>query len=115
MHARSLLADVPVDLVTDIGPYSVRAETEQVLALAIREAVTNALTHSRATEIHLSLSQAKSLVALRVRNDGVLRTNGVHGTGPRGIASRCSAIGGDMVAGLDRADHLTSTRRVPAD
>jgi signal transduction histidine kinase len=71
------------------------------LGWVVREAVTNVLRHSRATECTITLSVTEQEVELSVVNDGVLRGRSAWGTGLTGLAERLAAHRGRLVAGDD--------------
>ncbi|MGN9840996.1 sensor histidine kinase [Nonomuraea sp. H19] len=86
--------DVPVDAIPD--------ELDAVLAMVLREAVTNVLRHSDGTECRIAAEAAGHEVRLSVSNDGappsrlpVLEG----GTGLGDLAARLRAIGGRLAAG----------------
>ena len=88
-----------VRLDTDVVPVSLPAKQETVLALAVREAITNVVRHANATTCRISLAQDGSRVVLRIEDDGV---GGVprEGNGLTGMRERVAAIGGTLnVAG----------------
>lgn len=69
---------------------------ERVLALIVREAVTNVLRHSRARACRLSLFRAEGAYRLEIADDG---RGGTHeeGVGMRSIRTRAEALGGTAV------------------
>lgn len=75
------------------------AAQETVLALALREAVTNIVRHARATECRLVLAGAGGRWSLEVQDNGSQST--VHeqfreGSGLRGMRERVEALGGTV-------------------
>jgi two-component system sensor histidine kinase DesK len=66
---------------------------ERVLALIVREAVTNILRHSRARTCHLALFRAEGAYRLEISDNG---RGGIHeeGVGMRSIRTRAEALGG---------------------
>lgn len=101
-----------------------------IMGLVVREATTNILRHSQATNARFSLSFIKdpqaaedALVQLQIRNDGTDTTTaasspqktraGNSGTGLRGLAQRLSDIGGDLRTENDPAHEFTLTITVP--
>ncbi|WP_197288554.1 sensor histidine kinase [Nocardia sp. NRRL S-836] len=80
------------------------------LALALREACTNVLRHSRATWCMIDLAERDGEVRMTVTNDGVdPAAPGRQGNGLRGMGERLAAHGGRVSA--DRSDG-THTLRV---
>lgn len=78
--------------------------TEQVLALALREATTNVLRHSQADSCRVRLENLEDRVRLTVRDNGRGTADsdspGSEGMGLTGMRERVSALGGDFsVAG----------------
>jgi two-component system sensor histidine kinase DesK len=71
------------------------AAQEGVLALAIREAVTNVLRHARASTVQLRLDQGDGACRFEISDDG--RGDGSpEGLGLRGMRERVEAIGGSL-------------------
>lgn len=112
--ARSMLADASVDLLVE-GWEEVPAHAEWVLAAALREAVTNVLVHSRATEVRVSSLVERGEAVLRVVNDGapVRGSPVVHGMGLRGVVARCLAVEGGVRVGSPSPGVFALTCRVP--
>jgi two-component system, NarL family, sensor histidine kinase DesK len=84
------------------------AAQERVLALVLREAVTNVVRHSRAKTCRLSLGQADGACRLEVEDDGQggLRPEG---QGLRGMRERIEALGGTLSYKADAGTRLTIT------
>ena len=68
---------------------------ETVMAMALREAVTNIVRHSHAEHVLLRLDAPDGGVQLRVADDGVGH-NGDEGSGLRGMRERVLAAGGTI-------------------
>jgi signal transduction histidine kinase len=68
------------------------------LGWVVREAVTNVLRHSRATECTVALRAAGGEAELTVTNDGVAAGAGDWGTGLTGLGERLAAAGGRLSA-----------------
>jgi len=68
---------------------------ERVLALVVREAITNVLRHAHATRCRMTLQETSGAYHLEIRDDG---RGGAHpeGMGMRGIRERVAAIGGEV-------------------
>jgi two-component system sensor histidine kinase DesK len=78
---------------------------ETLLALVVREAVTNVVRHARATHCRLSIADAANGWRLLIHDDG----RGGHfeeGNGLRGMRERVEAVGGQMVCESKRGTKL---------
>ena len=94
-RARAALetAGVAVECDTDTVPLS--PDQESVLALALREAVTNVVRHAEARRCNVSLKRRASLCTLEVADDG-RGAAGPEGNGLRGMRERLEALGGSL-------------------
>jgi two-component system, NarL family, sensor histidine kinase DesK len=86
-------AGVTVTCEFDAG--SVPPAQEGVLALALREAVTNVIRHARATQCEIRLQQADGDWRLEIRDDGCGKL-GPEGVGLSGMRHRVEALGGRL-------------------
>lgn len=86
---------------------------ERVLALVLREAVTNIVRHSQARTCRLRLLEANGACLLKIEDDGRggLRSEG-HGI--RGMRERIEALGGTLSYRDDAGTKLTITLPLPA-
>jgi two-component system, NarL family, sensor histidine kinase DesK len=96
-------AGIATDVQVNCGRLDERVDT--VLATVLREAVTNTLRHSTASNCCVEASQDGGTVRLQVVNDGVSRRfpQDDHEGGLSNMATRLAAIGGTITAGI-RAD-----------
>jgi len=88
-------ADIDADLpraVDDVDPAH-----QAVFGYVVREAVTNAIRHSGASRVTVTLGRNW----IRVADDGRGGSGGAPGTGLRGLSERLSAVGGVLDAGPD--------------
>jgi two-component system, NarL family, sensor histidine kinase DesK len=85
-------ADIKLELLT--VPLSLSWQQEQALALALREATTNAIRHANAKTLWVSLEQQNGEVQLSVWDDGAGQI--LEGNGIRGIRERLMALGGRL-------------------
>jgi two-component system sensor histidine kinase DesK len=94
-RARAALetAGVSVECDTDTVPLS--PDQESVLALALREAVTNVVRHAEARRCNVTLKRRESLCTLEVADDG-RGAAGPEGNGLRGMRERLEALGGSL-------------------
>ena len=81
------------------------AAEETVLALALREAVTNIVRHARATECHLSLLRSEGHYRLSVQDNGH-HADSREGNGLRGMRERIEALGGQLSLQRENGTHL---------
>ncbi|TDD22359.1 sensor histidine kinase [Nonomuraea diastatica] len=85
--AQAHLADVPLP-----------RRSEEALAWAVREGVTNVLRHSRATTCTITTSLQNGAIRLEVANDGAPTGSGPRGGGLTGLAERAAQAGGSCAA-----------------
>ena len=116
--ARASLAAAGVELDEQVELLSLAPATEHVLALALREAVTNVVRHAGARRCRLSLGGEDGSVVLRVIDDGE-RLQGAAprpGNGLAGMRERVTALGGELalVVAAGVGGGLALELRVPA-
>ena len=89
-----------LDFQCAIGAHNLPASVERELYFTLREGVLNAVRHSRATELHLSLTQTTKSCEARLRDNGVGFTvaaaEGSNHYGLRGMKERIRKIGGTL-------------------
>ena len=81
---------------------------ESVLALAVREAVTNVVRHARASSCQLRLEQQNGSCRLEIRDDGVGCAS-LEGNGLRGMRERVEMLGGTLDRTTQSGTALTIT------
>jgi len=91
--ARQALGAGEVTLEEEIAPGELPPQAESVLALALREAVTNVLRHAGARRCTVRLGHGEGSVWLEVTDDG-RGGLGREGEGLRGMRERVEALGG---------------------
>jgi len=115
--ARASLAAAGITLTEQVEPLSIPAAAENVMALALREAVTNIIRHAGATRCTVSMAGDGEAIVLRVADNGVLAA-GVHalrhGNGLTGMKERAAAIGGRLALNLNLEHGLALELRLPA-
>lgn len=106
-RAKTALAAANVTAEVSGGAPDGHPGQEAVLAMALREAVTNVIRHSGAARCEIRLEPSASALTLSVADDG---KGGelVEGSGLKGMRTRLSAIGG----GLDIKSDRRGTRLV---
>lgn len=70
-----------------------------LLALAVREGVTNVVRHSRAARCEIRVERNGGLAHVTVTDDGTTAAAAAHGNGLQGLAERAAARGGQLRAG----------------
>ena len=84
-----------------IGPHNLPIIIERELYFTLREAILNAVRHSRASELHLSLMSSGRGCEARLRDNGVgfdsAFTGGTSHYGLKGMRERIRKIGGELV------------------
>jgi two-component system sensor histidine kinase DesK len=91
-------------------------KVDAVLAVVLREAVTNVLRHSAARNCAIVASQDDKMITLKVINDGVSLPlkPGTGGHGLHNLARRLEGIGGELSAGGSHDDQFSLSATVPA-
>ena len=95
---RSEAADVPLS-----------PAQESVVAMVVREAVTNIVRHARARNCQLRLAPVDGSCLLEVLDDGQ-GGHQVEGNGLRGMRERIEALGGTLARETSTGTRLTSGR-----
>jgi len=110
MHARNALATAGVTLETDVSKTHLPPTHEAVLALALREAVTNIVRHAGARHCRIALHATGTHCRLTISDDG-RGGNAPFGSGLTGMRERVDALGGTMAR--DGGDGTTLTVTLP--
>ena len=84
-------------------------DEETVLALALREAVTNIVRHARATTCTLRFTTDAGTRRLLVADNGTAPAPPREGNGLRGMRARIESIGGQLHLQQDQGTHLLIT------
>ena len=89
-----------VDFQCNIGAHNLPMPIERELYFTLREGVLNAIRHSRATEMRLSLTQTRTTCEARLSDNGVgfsvAAADGSSHYGMRGMRERIRKIGGEI-------------------
>jgi two-component system sensor histidine kinase DesK len=91
--ARLVLTSAGIDTALSVDPTGLRPADSQLVAAAIREAVTNILRHSDAKHVTIDLSRIPDATALVIANDRARSADGQPGLGLAGLAERCAQLG----------------------
>ncbi len=108
--AREMARAGGIALTAEIDSSSLPPAHEAILALALREAVTNVVRHSHARQCSVSLQRSDERVTLTVIDDGRGGSQ-ADGFGLSGMRERIAAIGGTVVR--DRSPGTTLTITLP--
>lgn len=109
--ARAFLEDAGITVETDVAGVRMEPITETVLALALREAVTNVVRHARAKHVRVLLRNDADAYRLEVVDDGVGGSAG-DGNGLAGMRERVESCGGSVRRDGAGGTHLAVT--IPA-
>lgn len=113
-HMRLSLRAADIDPVIEVDEaIELPAQTQGMLALVFREAVTNVIRHSKARRCHIQLEAAHGELNLAVNDDGGGHIR-MDGNGIRGMRARIESLGGTLdIASAGGAASLTA--RIPLE
>lgn len=105
-HAKAALQTAGVHVSAETARVPLDAVQESVLALVVREAVTNVVRHADAHNCMLRLASGNGHCLLEIQDDG---KGGelVEGNGIRGMRERVEALGGTVQREVSRGTRLT--------
>jgi two-component system, NarL family, sensor histidine kinase DesK len=106
--AAQMLRAAAIELTTQCQPVPLAPAQEAILALALREAVTNVVRHAAATRCAIDLGRTGSEIRLVVSDDGCGGAED-DGAGISGMRERIAALGGNVVRDGSRGTTLTVT------
>jgi len=105
-RAASTLKTAGVAPECKVAPISLSPAQETVLALAVREAVTNVVRHARAKQCQMRLEESNGNCLLEIQDDGRGGSQG-EGNGVRGMRERVEALGGTLRRETSAGTRLT--------
>ncbi|WP_188193003.1 sensor histidine kinase [Nonomuraea sp. SYSU D8015] len=114
-RAVALLESSGIGCQAHLADVALPRRSEEALAWAVREAVTNVLRHSRATTCTITTSASGGAVRLEVANDGSPPEPGPPGGGLTGLAERAAQAGGVCTAAPAGAGGFLLSMEVPAE
>jgi two-component system sensor histidine kinase DesK len=94
-QARATLETAGITVECDQTPVTLPATQESVLALAVREAVTNVVRHAEAARCRLELKATDGVCRLSIQDDGRGGSQ-QEGNGLTGMRERVEALGGTL-------------------
>src|SRR5277367_1350106 len=92
-EAKATLETAGITVTSQSGEVALTPAQESVVALVVREAVTNVVRHARAHNCHLRLMPVNGNCLIEIKDDG-LGGGVVEGNGLRGMRERIEALGG---------------------
>ena len=104
---------IPVELKGDLGESRLAQRLEATLYFVVAEAITNAVKHSKARRMCVSLGRSPGLAAIDVSDDGVGGVDMSSGSGLRGLTDRVAAVGGRVVIKSEPKRGTTIHAEVP--
>jgi two-component system sensor histidine kinase DesK len=94
-QARATLETAGVTVKSESEEVRLTPAQESVLALVVREAVTNVVRHAQARNCNLRMMPVNGNCRIEIQDDG--RGGGVEGNGLRGMRERIEALGGTLL------------------
>ncbi len=94
-NARLNLLSADIQLHYQLDPIELGPEVESVLALAVREAVTNTIRHSKASLVEIELLKKNNTLQLQISDNGNAMAI-TPGHGLNGMRERLELIGGQL-------------------
>jgi two-component system, NarL family, sensor histidine kinase DesK len=94
-NARLSLLSADIQLHYQLARFELSSEVETVLALAVREAVTNIIRHSNAQHVEIELLKNRNTLQLQISDDGKNKLV-VPGHGLSGMRERLELLGGRL-------------------
>ena len=107
-HARDVLTSAGLRVDCEAEDVRLPAPQESVLALAIREAVTNIVRHARASVVQLRVATAGNACRFEIQDDGV-GGSAAEGLGLTGMRERVESYGGSLERTIDHGTRLVVT------
>jgi two-component system sensor histidine kinase DesK len=114
--ARASLAAAGIELREDVMDFALAPALEHVLALALREAVTNVVRHAGASRCTVRLALEEGNAVLRVEDDGGRLRAGDEvraGNGLSGMRERAASAGGELLLRVENGLRLALRLPVP--
>ncbi len=107
-HAHDVLSSAGLNIEMEAEDVRLAAAHESVLALAIREAVTNIVRHARASAVRLRVGTTGDACRFEIQDDGV-GGSGAEGVGLTGMRERVESHGGSLERTIDHGTRLVVT------
>nr|WP_244964005.1 histidine kinase [Pseudoclavibacter helvolus] len=88
--------EIPARLVSDTDERTLAPATSQSAYLIVAEALTNAVKHSEARSVDVTITQAGALLSVTVKDDGRGGARVEDGSGLKGLVDRIDTLGGSF-------------------
>jgi two-component system, NarL family, sensor histidine kinase DesK len=105
-QAKAMLETAGVAVESDAAEVNLSPAQESVVAMVVREAVTNVVRHAHARNCHLRLAPVDGSCLLEVLDDGQ-GGDQIEGNGLRGMRERIEALGGTLARETSTGTRLT--------
>ena len=112
LRALALKSPIPVEVEVDL-PERPPASVETAVYYIVSEAVTNAIKHSRASVISVTVAHTPTVVSAIIADDGIGGAAAGGGSGLIGLIDRAEALGGRLTLGSPRDHGTTITVELP--
>ncbi|HEV2476051.1 MAG TPA: histidine kinase [Candidatus Dormibacteraeota bacterium] len=106
---------IPVEVRGELGEVRLEPPLEAALYFVVSEAMTNAVKHSRARRMCVSLDRPPGIAVVEISDDGVGGAVLSMGSGLRGLIDRVAAVGGRLTVKSDREGGTTIHAEVPCE
>lgn len=106
---------MPVEITGDLGDSRLPQPLEAALYFVVVEAITNAVKHSSAQRMCVSVGRSPGLATVDVSDDGVGDADLSMGSGLRGLTDRVAAVGGQLVVRSNRGSGTIIHAEVPCE
>jgi signal transduction histidine kinase len=103
---------IPVELAIDVGERPPEP-VETAVYYVVSEALTNAIKHSRATVVSVTVTRAQTALRVAIADDGVGGAVAGDGSGLTGLSDRIAAAGGRLTIDSPRGRGTTIAFEVP--
>jgi two-component system, NarL family, sensor histidine kinase DesK len=105
-QAQATLEIAGVKAEVQSSPIDLPATQESVLALVLREAITNVVRHAQASHCRVQVERVNGHCRMEIHDDGCGGL-AVEGNGLRGMRERVEALGGSLLRDTSRGTRLT--------
>lgn len=114
-NARHVLDAAQIQVVTELEELTLPAALENVMALILREAVTNIIRHAQASICVIQLRRITDQAVLSIRDDGIAGSLSAlkKGNGMLGMLERAHSVGGQLT--LDTSQGMQIVLSLPME